>query len=44
MEDIKNAIAREGRKLAESDLELMLKELNLPKEGKISFIKFKEMM
>ena len=44
MEHINYAIAREGKKLAESVYEEMLKDLNLPKEGMISFIKFKEMM
>lgn len=44
MEHIKNVIAREGRDLSESVLEEMLEEINLPKEGIISFMKFKELM
>ena len=44
MEHIKNVIAREGRDLSESVLEEMLEEINLPKEGIISFMNFKELM
>ena len=44
IENIRSAIAREGRKLPESELEDMLKELNMEKNAKITFEKFKELM
>ena len=44
VEDVKAAVAREGRKLPEQELEDMFKELALEKDAKINFAKFKEVM
>lgn len=43
-EDLKEATAREGRRLKPQDLEAMISEIDSAKNGTISFEDFKKMM